>query len=104
MTLWTFLIVAVIFVVGIPAIAGIISDYKIAKIKANTANADEIEALRSELRKLKKRLENVEAIAVADPDGFEKNSHHQADFESKEAQGDNHAHEIENILKRRRNR
>lgn len=103
MTMWTFLALAAVFVVGLPAIAGIISEYKLKKLQTK-GNSEDIEALRSEIKKLKKRLENVEAIAAGDPDGFEKNSGFNDPEYSDLKSSDTHAQEIENILKRKRNR
>lgn len=103
MSVWTFLIVAVIVVVGIPAIAGIISDYKLAKAK-RTNNSDDVQALRAEVKKLRKRIENLEAIAVADPDGFEHNAMNNNTAGDEGEDHHNHARDIENILERRRSR
>ena len=101
MNIWVFLIVAVIVTVGIPAIAGIVSEYKLAKSKQSD-NSDELLAMKSEMRKLKKRLENLEAIAAGDPDNFSKDA---AETETNfTADRTSHAEEIENILKRKRTR
>ncbi len=102
MSLWTFLIVAVIATVMVPAIGGIMSDYKLQKMKSS-GNEKDVEELKSELRRMKKRLENLEAIAAADPDGFERNAHY-ASKESNDFDNSNHAQEIENILERKRSR
>jgi phosphopantetheine adenylyltransferase len=66
MTLWTFL--AVIIVVGI--LADTYSKHQKNKMRFQ-GNDKKINELNETIKKLEKRIENLEIIAVSDPDNFQ---------------------------------
>ncbi|MEX0928001.1 MAG: hypothetical protein WDZ53_01250 [Balneolales bacterium] len=96
--MWTFL--TIIIVVSI--LAGTFSEYHKRNKTSRIESEKERAGFRKEMDKLKKRLENLEAIAAADPEEFSGlNKAGQAGHADKENDPDE---EINELLKKRRSK
>ena len=99
MGMWTFL--TIIIVTSI--LAGTISEYLKRERKTRSVTDAELEGLRVEAGKLRKRVENLEAIAAGDPEEFSES------FKTKQSGYRNSkkkepAEEINEIIENRRNK
>ncbi len=66
MGLWTFLTLIII----VPVLVGAFNEYQKNKLRFKSNN-QQIGELHDEIKSLKKRIENLEIIAVSDPDNFQ---------------------------------
>lgn len=94
MSLWTFL--TVIIVVSI--LAGTFSEYHKRTKSFRHETGNDLEDIREDISRLRKRLENLEAIAAGDPDEFsvKQKTGHNSQQDKKPAE------EIKEFLEKRR--
>lgn len=70
MSAWIWVLIPLVAIVG-----GYIIDYQKNKLKwqsQTSSNEQELEELRLHLQQMRKRIENLEAIAAGDPEGLER--------------------------------
>ncbi|MCC5912795.1 MAG: hypothetical protein JJU46_00345 [Balneolaceae bacterium] len=82
MSAWIWVLIPLVAIVG-----GYIIDYQKNKLKwqsQTSSNEQELEELRLHLQQMRKRIENLEAIAAGDPEGFER-SHSKIEVDPEES-------------------
>jgi len=103
MSAWIWVLIPLVAIIG-----GYIIDYQKNKLKwqnqtsSNEADLEEIKVL---MQQMKKRIENLEAIAAGDPADFSKSGSEnlgKVEIDDRETQKDKNRSEVENLAKKQR--
>jgi len=103
MSAWIWVLIPLVAIIG-----GYIIDYQKNKLKwqnQTSSNESELEDLRTMMQQMKKRIENLEAIAAGDPSGFSttgKDGLDQIELDDRQTQKEKNKSEVENIANKQR--
>jgi hypothetical protein len=107
MMTWVWVLIPLVTIVG-----GLVVEYQKSKMKMmqrSQQNENELGDMRSELQQMRKRIENLEAIAANDPSGFKTSDHKSSEepildnFDDVEFKEENRS-SVEEMAQRNRNR
>jgi len=100
MSAWIWVLIPIVAIIG-----GYIIDYQKNKLKwqnQTSSNEADLEEIRLIIQQMKKRIENLEAIAVHDPGDFSnaaKESYQNIEIDDYEETSDKHRSEVERMAK-----
>lgn len=105
MSAWIWVLIPLVAIIG-----GYIIDYQKNKLKLQnqtSSNESELEELRVMMKRMSKRIENLEAIAANEPSDFSsagKTDFHKIEIDNYESHSDENRRNVEKMAKKQENK